>query len=68
MKGYEMAAKQLKEWVICDPYAASASALLESFDTRDEAEIYLSEQLAADEDGWVECHVLPRDEAMANYS
>ena len=63
-----MKKKELKAWVVCDPYCASGSAMLESFDTEAEADAWLAEQLAADEEGYVGCDVWPRDEAIANYA
>lgn len=62
-----MPKKGPKEWIVCDPYIANGSALVKSFDTEDQAVTWLAQKIKDDEDGYVGCEVLPRDEALENY-
>lgn len=57
-----------KKWAVCDPYIANASALVAWFDTKTQAQAWLDDKINADEDGYIGCEVLPKDEALANYA
>lgn len=58
---------EFKAWIVCDPFAGNCSPLLESFDTKEQAEEWLREKTAEDDDGYAGCVVAPRAIALAAY-
>jgi hypothetical protein len=59
--------KRLKAAVVIDPYLISAHQFLQSFDTKDQADEWLSGMAALDDDGYCGCVVMDKDHAINQY-
>ena len=57
---------KVKAWVVRDPFTvySGRSAFLESFDSKAEADQWLAEQLANDDDGFCGCDVIPKEDYL----
>lgn len=59
--------RDMKAWVVVDPFVINHGNYVESFNTEKQAEEWLDEMVEKDSDGYVGCIVVPRDEAFKEY-
>lgn len=59
---------RMRDWVVCDPYVCDGGTnYVKSFDSKENAEIWLAKMQEQDDDGYCGCEIMSIDEYKVCY-